>query len=44
VEGSGTCERGFVCPFHGWCYGIDGKNTAIPRRPATVKSDIASTT
>ena len=21
VEGSGTCESGFVCPFHGWCYG-----------------------
>ena len=21
VEGRGTCESGFTCPFHGWCYG-----------------------
>ncbi|HEU5301165.1 MAG TPA: aromatic ring-hydroxylating dioxygenase subunit alpha [Acidimicrobiia bacterium] len=32
IEGRGTCERGFTCPFHGWCYGADGKNTAVPRR------------
>ena len=32
VEGSGTCENGFTCPFHGWCYGPDGTNTAVPRR------------
>ena len=32
VEGSGTCTRGFTCPFHGWCYGADGRNTAVPRR------------
>jgi phenylpropionate dioxygenase-like ring-hydroxylating dioxygenase large terminal subunit len=31
VEGSGSCESGFTCPFHGWCYGPDGKNTFIPR-------------
>jgi glycine betaine catabolism A len=31
VEGQGSCARGFVCPFHGWCYGTDGKNTAVPR-------------
>jgi phenylpropionate dioxygenase-like ring-hydroxylating dioxygenase large terminal subunit len=32
VKGRGTCERGFTCPFHGWCYGLDGKNTAVPRK------------
>jgi phenylpropionate dioxygenase-like ring-hydroxylating dioxygenase large terminal subunit len=32
VEGRGTCEHGFTCPFHGWCYGPDGKNTRIPNR------------
>lgn len=32
VEGRGTCADGFTCPFHGWCYGLDGANTAIPRR------------
>src|SRR3989440_162218 len=29
VEGRGTCEGGFTCPFHGWCYGLDGKNTFV---------------
>jgi phenylpropionate dioxygenase-like ring-hydroxylating dioxygenase large terminal subunit len=32
VEGRGTCESGFVCPFHGWCYGLDGTNSFVPRR------------
>jgi phenylpropionate dioxygenase-like ring-hydroxylating dioxygenase large terminal subunit len=31
AEGRGTCENGFVCPFHGWCYGPDGSNTYVPR-------------
>src|SRR5690242_6054232 len=31
VEGRGTRDRGFVCPFHGWCYALDGANTHIPR-------------
>jgi phenylpropionate dioxygenase-like ring-hydroxylating dioxygenase large terminal subunit len=30
VEGRGTCESGFICPFHGWCYGPDGQNTFVP--------------
>jgi phenylpropionate dioxygenase-like ring-hydroxylating dioxygenase large terminal subunit len=32
AQGTGRCESGFVCPFHGWCYGPDGKNTAVTRR------------
>src|SRR3954463_5810999 len=31
VAGRGTCDGGFACPFHGWCYGVDGKNTFVPR-------------
>jgi phenylpropionate dioxygenase-like ring-hydroxylating dioxygenase large terminal subunit len=31
VDGRGTCDDGFLCPFHGWCYGPDGTNTAVPR-------------
>jgi len=31
VEGRGHCENGFTCPFHGWCYGVDGVNTFISR-------------
>ena len=29
VEGHGTCQSGFVCSFHGWCYGLDGANTFV---------------
>jgi phenylpropionate dioxygenase-like ring-hydroxylating dioxygenase large terminal subunit len=29
VQGQGTGESGFVCPFHGWCYGPDGTNTFV---------------
>ncbi|MHB8464882.1 MAG: aromatic ring-hydroxylating oxygenase subunit alpha [Acidimicrobiales bacterium] len=32
VEGRGSCTGGFTCPFHGWCYGHDGKNTFVPQR------------
>jgi phenylpropionate dioxygenase-like ring-hydroxylating dioxygenase large terminal subunit len=31
VEGRGTCESGFICPFHGWTYGPDGTNTFVTR-------------
>ena len=27
-----SCPSGFTCPFHGWCYGPDGKNTLVTRR------------
>ncbi len=32
VQGHGTSEGGFTCPFHGWCYALDGANTHIPQR------------
>ncbi|MHB1583382.1 MAG: aromatic ring-hydroxylating oxygenase subunit alpha [Acidimicrobiales bacterium] len=32
VEGRGTAATGFTCPFHGWCYGLDGTNRAVTRR------------
>jgi phenylpropionate dioxygenase-like ring-hydroxylating dioxygenase large terminal subunit len=31
VQGRGTCEGTFICPFHGWCYGPDGTNTFVTR-------------
>jgi phenylpropionate dioxygenase-like ring-hydroxylating dioxygenase large terminal subunit len=31
VEGRATCDQGFTCPFHGWCYGADGANTFVSR-------------
>ena len=32
IEGRGTLKSGFTCPFHGWCYGLDGKNTFISKK------------
>ena len=32
ADAQGTCETGFTCPFHGWCYGPDGKNTFVSKR------------
>jgi phenylpropionate dioxygenase-like ring-hydroxylating dioxygenase large terminal subunit len=32
ADAPGTCESGFTCPFHGWCYGPDGKNTFVSKR------------
>lgn len=32
VEDRGHCTDGFTCPFHGWCYGLDGVNTAVTSR------------
>ena len=30
VEGNGS-RRSFVCPFHGWCWSLDGCNTFVAR-------------
>lgn len=30
VEGRGS-RRSFVCPFHGWCWGLDGASTFVAR-------------
>ncbi len=30
AEGNGNVlNGGFICPFHGWCYGLDGANTFL---------------
>src|SRR5690349_13880063 len=29
VEGQTSCPSGFVCSFHGWCFGLDGANTYV---------------
>jgi phenylpropionate dioxygenase-like ring-hydroxylating dioxygenase large terminal subunit len=38
--GRGKFESGFVCPFHGWCYGLDGANTHIPRRKTFAEHNV----
>ena len=33
ATGPGSCADGLLtCPFHGWCYGLDGANRRIPMR------------
>jgi phenylpropionate dioxygenase-like ring-hydroxylating dioxygenase large terminal subunit len=41
VEGHGTCESGFTCPFHGWCYGLDGTNTHVTQRTTFAEHNLA---
>ena len=41
AEGSGNCEGGFTCPFHGWCYGPDGTNTFVPKRRTFAEDNLA---
>ena len=40
VQGQGTCETGFICPFHGWCYGPDGQNTFVPRKKTFAEHNV----
>jgi phenylpropionate dioxygenase-like ring-hydroxylating dioxygenase large terminal subunit len=40
AEGRGTCDGGFTCPFHGWCYGADGRNTRIPSRKSFAEHNL----
>jgi phenylpropionate dioxygenase-like ring-hydroxylating dioxygenase large terminal subunit len=32
VEGEGNAKRSFVCPYHAWSYGLDGRCTGIHKR------------
>ena len=32
VEGCGKLRRGFVCPYHGWSYGLDGRLERISQQ------------
>ncbi len=45
VEGNGSlpgARRTFVCPFHGWCWGIDGRNTFVLRPEAFADENMAA--
>lgn len=41
VEGNGS-RRTFVCPFHGWCWGIDGRNTYVARPEIFAEHNLCS--
>ncbi len=34
VEAGTAACRNFVCPYHGWTYGLDGRLTGLPHREA----------
>jgi len=40
VQGRATCADGFTCPFHGWCYTVDGTNTRVPRRKSFARHNM----
>jgi phenylpropionate dioxygenase-like ring-hydroxylating dioxygenase large terminal subunit len=45
VEGNGSlagARRTFVCPFHGWCWGIDGRNTFVLRPEVFAEDNMAA--
>src|ERR1700744_6113386 len=45
VEGNGSlpgARRTFVCPFHGWCWGIDGRNTFVLRPEAFAEENMSA--
>ena len=41
VEGSGS-RRSFVCPFHGWCWGLDGGSTFVLRPEVFDESNLGA--
>jgi nitrite reductase/ring-hydroxylating ferredoxin subunit len=44
VAGHGNCEReGFICPFHGWRWNMDGKNTFVYGRHLFSASQLEKT-
>lgn len=40
AQGRGTCESGFTCPFHGWCYAPDGTNTFVSKAKSFAEHNV----
>jgi phenylpropionate dioxygenase-like ring-hydroxylating dioxygenase large terminal subunit len=42
AEGKGSGEKDFRCPYHGWCYGLDGSLIARPDERSFAAADRAT--
>jgi len=42
AEGRGSGDRDFRCPYHGWCYGLDGALIARPDEPSFAAAERAT--
>ena len=42
ANGSGSGEKDFRCPYHGWCYGLDGALIARPDEASFAAADRAT--
>lgn len=42
AEGQGNAARDFSCPYHGWCYGLDGALLARPDEASFAEIDKAA--
>jgi phenylpropionate dioxygenase-like ring-hydroxylating dioxygenase large terminal subunit len=41
AQGRGSKPGGFVCPFHGWCYGTDGQNARVTQASSFAEHNLA---
>ena len=39
ANGTGRGVRDLICPYHGWCYGTDGKLLVRPDEPSFAEID-----
>ena len=39
LSGRGNCGRDIICPYHGWCYALDGTNVGMPSMEKTKNFD-----
>ncbi|MGW7824077.1 aromatic ring-hydroxylating oxygenase subunit alpha [Streptomyces puniciscabiei] len=41
AEGRGTCDRAFICAYHGWAYNRAGRLLGAPQEPQRARQGIA---